>query len=156
MPANSVLPPHWVKQALEVASRKGIVSKPNAGWISAEIETFFRVDERCWMISDEFYFSGAMMVCKPMMPQRKDDPAVLDACQFLAEVLGARVTIRDDDEADGYLHIEFLSRTTPHTPREFKKPAYVHCTVAGCRTEVHCKGLCHYHYHHNRRKGVKQ
>jgi hypothetical protein len=113
MSARNVLPPRWVHQALERASRNGIVQKPAASWTNAEIQSFLRTDERCWLIADDFYFDGHRMICEPLLAMDRDDPRVITSCQSLAEILDAnyRADPIDRPGEEMFLRIEFSSRS---------------------------------------------
>lgn len=89
---NLHIPP-WVRQALSNASNSGLIDLPRTGWNQFTMSSFFRTEKRCWFISDTYRFETGTMVCEPDCSMLKDDPIVIEQCDFLSKVLHCRYEI---------------------------------------------------------------
>lgn len=85
--------PVWVRKALLRASDSGLVELPRTGWNQVTMASFFRMDQRCWHISDCYSFDSNVMICDPESAMTKDNPIVVEQCNFLSSVLQCRYEI---------------------------------------------------------------
>lgn len=105
MLAQSLHIPIWVRNGITLATEAGVLKRPRTGWDQSTMASFFRLDKRCWLISDSFWFTPAgEMVCQPELLLSAEDPQVIAQCEFLASVLGATYKImpmHDEDAPAG-------------------------------------------------------
>lgn len=105
--------PTWVRKAFSGASDSGFVKLPRTGWNQVTMASFFRMDQRCWFISDSYWFADdGDMVCQPELILSKDDPEVIKQCDFLASLLGTTYKINpqfdpDAPDSDGGISVVF-------------------------------------------------